>query len=292
MTRATVEVSTPSRALAPTGGYLEGYSHTLNPYGGCAFGRGGCPFCYVRQSPPQRFAPRGADGRALGWGHWLRVKQGLAERLARELRSPAARGYRVFCGSATDPYQGAEARWRLTRGCLEALAVAPVAALVLQTRSVLVERDLALLAALPFVRLHLTVETDDLAVHRALTASSPPPARRLATARAARRAGISTTITVSPLLPLADPEAFAAALAEVADRVIVDTLADGDGAGGRRSRSNGMPAALAALGHPGFMDDPGPVERLLSALRRRLPADRVGVGRAGFRAAAEELGSR
>ena len=33
-------------------GFLGAFTHSLNPYMGCAFGKGGgCPFCYVRALP-------------------------------------------------------------------------------------------------------------------------------------------------------------------------------------------------------------------------------------------------
>jgi DNA repair photolyase len=284
--RLHVIESPPRRALAPTGGFLRAFTHTLNPYGGCGFGAVGCPFCYVRQSPSQRFAPKDARGERRAWGSWLRVKTGLAERLARELGPQRARSYRVYMGSVTDPYQGAEARYRLSRGCLQALRDRPVAHLTVQTRSVLVERDLDVLRDMPFARLHISVETDSVEVHRAFTRSSPPPARRLATARRARDAGVPVTVTVSPLLPVTDPETFAAAIAGAADAVVVDTLLLGDGAGGSRSRRNGMQERLAAAGYAGFMDDPAPLGTLLEALRRHFPENRVGVSAEGFNAEA------
>jgi DNA repair photolyase len=75
--------------LNPTGGFLSTFTHSLNAYQGCAFGRNGCPYCYVRAMPIQRFA--GAP-----WGEWVRPRrmrpscfarswreQSVTERLAR-----------------------------------------------------------------------------------------------------------------------------------------------------------------------------------------------------------------
>ena len=242
------ESSTVTRALTPQkGGFLAaGFTHTLNPYVGCAFGRAGCPFCYVRESPVGRFGP-------AAWGTWVQQKVNIAEVLEQELRKSAARHYRVFMASATDPYQPAEASVCLTQRCLRVLHSHPIDWLVVQTRSLLVQRDFALLAALPFATLNVSIETDLLDVHRRLTRSSAAPERRLSLVRMALARGIFTQITVSPLLP--SSPSFAETLAHTVGekgRVIVDTFLDGDGSGGQRSARLGMDALLADAGFPGW----------------------------------------
>src|SRR6185437_15657819 len=113
--------ATPAtRALTPTGGFLDGFSYSLNPYVGCAFGdNGGCPFCYVRALPVAR-AEYG------GWGSWVIVKRNLPQCLRRELRVLLENGKlersTIFMSSATDPYQGIERRMRLTRAALALFA--------------------------------------------------------------------------------------------------------------------------------------------------------------------------
>jgi DNA repair photolyase len=236
------------RALTPQkGGFLaSGFTHTLNPYAGCVFGRAGCPFCYVRESPIGRFGP-------AAWGAWVLQKVNIAEVLEPELHKPAARHYRVFMASATDPYQPAEARAGLTQRCLAVLRAHPIDWLVVQTRSLLVQRDFAVLAELPFATLNVSIETDLLDVHRRLTHSSAAPERRLTLVRIALAHGICTQITVSPYLPssLAFAETLAQAVGDKG-RVIVDTFLDGDGSGGQRSARLGMDAVLADAGFPGW----------------------------------------
>jgi len=236
------------RALTPQkGGFLaSGFTHTLNPYVGCAFGRVGCPFCYVRESPVGQFGP-------AAWGTWVRQKVNIAEVLEQELCKPAARHYRVFMASATDPYQPAEVSACLTQRCLAVLRSHLIDWLVVQTRSLLVQRDFPLLAALPFATLNVSIETDLLEVHRRFTRSSASPERRLTLVRLALSLGIFTQITVSPLLPSSSH--FAEMLAHTVGekgRVIVDTFLDGDGSGGRRSARLGMDALLADAGFPGW----------------------------------------
>jgi DNA repair photolyase len=237
-------------ALTPQkGGFLAaGFSHTLNPYKGCGFGRTGCPFCYVRESPVGKFGP-------TAWGSWVVQKVNIATVLEVELRQPRARTYRIFMASATDPYQAAEARALLSRHCLEVLGAHPVAWLVVQTRSLLVQRDFDLLASLPFGTLNISIETDLPDVHQRFTRSSASPERRLGLVRQALAQGIPTQITVAPLLPSSPRfvESLAQAVGE-RGRVIVDTFFDGDGSGGVRSARLGMDRCLTTAGFPGWFE--------------------------------------
>jgi DNA repair photolyase len=274
-------VTTARRALNPTGGFLRGFTFTLNPYIGCAFGAaGGCPFCYVRTLPV-------AQAAAGPWGSWVVAKVNLPEVLERELRALAGNGRlrtaTIFMSSATDPYQGCERTLRLSRRALELFARFPPRRVLLQTRSPLIERDLDLLKAMgEHVRVSLTIETDDESVRRALTPTSPAIARRFATIARLRQAGVPSQIAVAPMLPH-DPERFARLLAAATDRVIVDTYFDGDGAHGRRSRALGMAELYGRLGY-GDWFAPGMETRLLAALRTRMGAERVLFSAAGFAA--------
>jgi hypothetical protein len=192
---------------------------------------------------------------ASPWGTWVVQKTNIAEVLESELRKPQARQYRVFMSSATDPYQPAEARACLSQRCLEVVQNYPVAWLVVQTRSLLVRRDFNLLARLPFVSLNVSIETDLLDVHRRFTHSSAAPERRLHLVHDAIECGIMAQITVSPMLP--HSPAFIERLAwAVGDygRVLIDTLIDGDGSGGRRSARLGMPSLFADAGFPDWFE--------------------------------------
>lgn len=269
------------RALTPTGGFLRGFSYSLNPYLGCAFGdAGGCPFCYVRALPVAAAEP----GR---WGSWVVAKANLAELLEGELRALAAAGKldqtTVFMSSATDPYQGLERRMQLTRGALELLCRLPPRCLLLQTRSPIIERDLALLQELGSrLIVSLTLETDDERVRRLLTPTSPSVARRIRTAARLRQAGIFVQIAIAPMLPNC-PERFAAMVDRVADRVVVDSYFAGDGSGGRRSRALGMEQLYRRLGWAEWFA-PGAERNLLEAMKRRLGPGRVLFSREGFSA--------
>ena len=269
------------RALTPTGGFLGGFNFSLNPYIGCAFGdNGGCPFCYLRALPIARIRPG-------TWGSWVVAKSNLLELLARELKSLERAGKlqeaTIFMSSATDPYQGMERRTRLTRGALELFAERPPRRVLLQTRSPMVERDLDLLVRLrPRLIASITLETDDERVRRRLTPTSPAIARRLATARRLRAAGVFVQIAISPMMPN-NPERLAAIVEGVADRVVVDTYFDGDGSGGRRSRALGIGELYQRLGYERWFE-PGAELALMDALRARLGRERVLFSREGFNA--------
>ncbi len=90
-----------------------GFTWSLNPYMGCAHR---CAFCYVRGF--ERRADRPSDDR---YGASVRVKINVVEVLRAELRRRSWRRETVAIGAATDPYQPAEGRYRLTRGCIEVL---------------------------------------------------------------------------------------------------------------------------------------------------------------------------
>jgi DNA repair photolyase len=274
-------VSKATRALTPTGGFLSGFAYSLNPYVGCAFGdAGGCPFCYVRALP----IAKAVDG---PWGRWVIAKSNLAQRLERELMALKAAGrlerVTVFMSSATDPYQGIERRLRLSRGALEVFARNPVRRILLQTRSPMVERDIDVLVQLgECVLVSITLETDDDSVRRAITPTSPSVARRLRTARTLRSHGIFVQLAISPMMPN-HPDRFAELAASAADRVIVDTYFDGDGSGGRRSRSLKMGELYTRLGYQEWFQ-PGAERVLMAAMKRRLGAERVLFSREGFSA--------
>jgi DNA repair photolyase len=270
-----------TRALTPTGGFLRGFGFSLNPYIGCAFGAaGGCPYCYVRTLPV-------ASAGAGPWGGWVIAKANLAELLERELGALQSAGKleraTVFMSSATDPYQGLERGLRLTRAALELFARYPVRRVLLQTRSPMIERDIDVLCALAErVIVSLTLETDDESVRRAFTPTSPSVARRLATAARLRAAGIFVQLAIAPMMPN-DPRRFARLAGEAAERVIVDTYFDGDGAGGRRSRALRMGELYERLGYAEWFR-PGAERELLAALRERFGEDRVLFSREGFSA--------
>jgi DNA repair photolyase len=265
--------------LNPTGGFLASYTHSLNAYQGCAFGKGSCPYCYVRAMPVQRFSGK-------VWGEWVKAKVNAPDLLKQELEAAKRKGIfgklRIFMSTATDPYQGPEASLKITRRVLETFAMSgQFGFLVVQTRSPMIERDIDLLQRLgSSVAVSFTIETNRDDVRRQITPASPSIERRLKTLERLTEAGLRTQAAISPILPC-DAEPFADLIATRATRAVVDTLIDGDGAGGRRSRELGMPELLRSLGYGDWMLPDAHV-LLLEALKRKMGPDRVGFSQDGF----------
>lgn len=216
----------PSKLLTPTSGFLKGYSHSLNPYTGCAFA---CSYCYVRRSPVGLF-------RKQEWGTWVDIKQVTKEKLIRELTNLKKRDKEItiFMSSSTDPYQPIEYRERITRQLLEAMVEVPPDFLFIHTRSPLVTRDIDLIARLgDKVRVSMTLETDQESVRRKFSPSAPPIQARMRAVRELKDHHIPVQIAISPVLPFSNQ--FPKMLSELVDRVVVDDFFSGDGSQGKRT---------------------------------------------------------
>jgi DNA repair photolyase len=168
---------------------------SLNPYTGCAHR---CTFCYVRAF--ERRADRPADDR---YGRTIRVKTNVAEVLRHELARPSWRRELVAVGAATDPYQPAEGRYRLTRACLEAFADA-ASPFSLITRGPMIVRDLDVLAAAALraaVSVTFSIPTLDDDVWRRTEPSTAHPRQRLRALSELVEAGIDARVGMAPILP-------------------------------------------------------------------------------------------
>jgi DNA repair photolyase len=182
---------------------------SLNPYTGCAHQ---CTFCYVRGF--ERRADRPSDDR---YGTDIRVKINIAEVLRRELARRSWAREEVTIGAATDPYQPAEGRYRLTRACLIELSRA-LTPFSLITRGPMVWRDVDVLqdaAQRVELSVNVSVPTLDDRIWRTTEPGTAPPRRRLEIVRRLVDAGIRTNVAIAPILPgLSDrPELLAEAVA-------------------------------------------------------------------------------
>jgi DNA repair photolyase len=172
-----------------------GFAWSLNPYMGCAHR---CTFCYVRAF--EQRADRPSDDR---YGRSIRVKVNVAEVLRAELARPSWRGETIAIGAATDPYQPAEGRYKLTRACLEELRDA-ANPFNLITRSPMIVRDVDVLAEAAGraeVGIVFSVPTLDEEVWRRTEPGTPPPHRRLEAVTKLVEAGIKAGVGMAPILP-------------------------------------------------------------------------------------------
>jgi hypothetical protein len=188
--------------------------------------------------------------------------------------------------SSTDPYVPQENRLGLTRILLEEMRDRPPDVLVIQTHHTLITRDLDLIedvSHLCELWVSITVETDMDPVP-GFPRHASPPARRLEVLRTFRDRGVPTQAAVSPLLPLADAEAFARRLGQACDRVIVDHYLIGDGSpGGLRTRRTDFVKRLEQAGFAAWAS----LDRLWEfrdLLERILGRSRVLVSCEGFNA--------
>ena len=171
------------------------FKWSLNPYMGCVHR---CTFCYVRHF--EQRADRPSDDR---YGRSIRVKTNVAEVLRDELARPGWQRETVSIGAATDPYQPAEARFRLTRACLVELAEAwnPFSII---TRGPLAVRDVDVLqqaSERADVTVHFSLPTLDERVWRTTEPGTAPPRSRLRAIRRLADAGIAVGVGMAPILP-------------------------------------------------------------------------------------------
>ncbi len=220
-----------------------GFGWSLNPYMGCVHR---CTFCYVRAF--EQRADRPSDDR---YGTSIRVKTNVAEVLRRELARPSWQREVVAIGAATDPYQPAEGRYKLTRACLEVLGDA-ANPLQIITRGPMIVRDIDVLAraaSRAAVGVTFSVPTLDREIWQRTEPGTAPPHQRLRALKQLVDAGIKASVGLAPILPgLSDKPELLADVVRAA----------------REAGATGVWANLLYL-------KPGTKEHFLSALERDWP---------------------
>jgi DNA repair photolyase len=163
--------------------------YAVNPYFGCEHG---CLYCYATFMLKFREAPG-------PWGSFVGIKENAPDVLAREVarRKPGS----VMFGSVCDAYQPVEARYALTRACLQAFIGARGFEVGVLTKSDLVVRDLDVLKSLESPRVGFTVTTLDDRLAGIFEPGAPPPRNRLLAMRELARAGIPVWGFLGPVLP-------------------------------------------------------------------------------------------
>ena len=262
--------------LTAASGFMAAYDYTLNPYSGCGFS---CSYCYA--------AFFVSDERRDEWGNWVEAKANAVE-LLRKRPIGALDGKTIYMASVTDPYQGAETKLGLTRGLLQVLADRHVPKLVVQTRGPGVVRDADLFRRIVEqggrVRVNVTVTTDDDEVRRIFEPSCPSNDQRLDAVAALHDAGVDVAVTMTPLLLVRDPEAFAERLLGTgAGYFIAQPFHFATGRFVAATRDDAFTLMAEKLGCPASEVHVRYMERYratFSALKARLP--HLGEGKDGF----------
>ena len=190
-----------------------GFVWTVNPYRGCEFG---CKYCYARYAhefmelrDPELFETK------------IYAKRLDGPSFRKELRK-IKRGESIWIGTATDPYQPAERRYRITRQILEVLSRQHGLEYGITTKSDLVARDADLLGPATqhsSIRVHLTVTTLDEKLARLIEPRAPRPTLRLEAVRKLTESGVPVSVLAHPVMPLInDSEASLASICEAAVR--------------------------------------------------------------------------
>ncbi len=176
---------------------LPGSDYVVNPYNGCQFA---CMYCYAAQIA--RWKHPGEE-----WGSFLDVKLNAPKLLKAELEK-LEKKYKsknfgtIFFSSVTDPYTGMEAKYQLTRKCLEVLAdFGYEGEISVQTKSGLITKDINVFKRLKKVLVGFTVTTLDDKVSRFLEVEAPPVSARIEAIKKLNENGISTYAFVGPMLP-------------------------------------------------------------------------------------------
>lgn len=170
---------------------------SVNPYRGCEHA---CAYCYARYThefldrrPGEEFQRR------------VYVKVNAPEAFLKDLRRTRDIGrQQILFGSATDPYQPAEARFTLTRRMLEQLLPLKGLSVGIVTKSPLVERDVDILAEL--ARRHdlevlVSCAFSETKLQRSLEPRVVSPDRRMQAIARLSQAGIPTGLLCAPVIP-------------------------------------------------------------------------------------------
>ena len=120
-----------------------------------------------------------------------------------------------------DPYQPLEAKYKLTRQCLEILAQNnwPV---IIQTRSPLVLRDIDIIKDAQDFEVGLSVTTADDRIRKLFEPHAPPINDRIKALDELHKAGIRTYAMIAPMLPGA--EGLAELLKGKIDYALIDRM--------------------------------------------------------------------
>jgi len=172
------------------------FRFTSNPFRGCAMA---CRYCYAAYTHEFMGITTPEEFHSLVY-----VKTGGWNETARQLAAVIRQGEEIALGTATDPYQPAEAQARVTRRFLELAAQYRGLRLGITTKGALVLRDVDVLqriARRSEVSVHVSLISPHADLLRELEPWAPPPDVRLDVMRRLHEAGIDVRFNLAPVLP-------------------------------------------------------------------------------------------
>jgi DNA repair photolyase len=170
------------------------FDWSLNPYSGCAHS---CTYCFAR-AYHARYHEKNVS---TDFDRNVEVRTNVADMLRKELRRP--REGSLAIGTATDPYQPIEGKYRLTRSCLEVLVERPLP-IGIVTKGPLVVRDVDVLKELDArteLTVYFSVPCVDEEIVRRTDPGTAPARQRLRALSLLREAGIDAAVLCMPVLP-------------------------------------------------------------------------------------------
>ena len=185
------------------------HDYVINPYTGCQHA---CSYCYARFM--KRFT-----GHIEPWGEFVDVKINAPDLLRREIVKKK-RG-EVWVSGVCDPYQPLEAKYLLTRKCLEILAQQNLP-VIIQTRSPLVLRDIDILKKAHNFQVGFSITTADDSIRKLFEPNAPSIKDRIIALDVLHQAGIKTYAMIAPILPGA--EGLVELLKGKVDCVLIDRM--------------------------------------------------------------------
>jgi DNA repair photolyase len=229
--RGTTFIRLPVRSVLNNPAATKMGFWSINPYVGCEFG---CTYCYARDT--HKWVMERADVRTGGqalrppdrlpaWEAFekeILVKSEVAEVLAHTINPARVAGHSLVIGTATDPYQPAERKFRLTRRILEVLRSYHGLSIEIITKSPLVTRDIDLLRTISErneMSVNISLATADPRLARRLELRSPVPAARLRALSRLIDGGVHAGLIIAPIIPgITDDWAGLARLMEAAKK--------------------------------------------------------------------------
>ncbi|WP_460218871.1 SPL family radical SAM protein [Psychroserpens sp. MEBiC05023] len=169
--------------------------YVINPYTGCQFA---CMYCFAS------FMGRFVGETNNNWGNYVYVKTNAIELMEKDIQRLMRKNPhpKIAMSTVTDPYQGVEKKYRLSRGILEVLAKNKYQGRVgILTKSPMILDDLELLKKIPNLEVGMSITTTDDKLSRFLEVKAPLASSRLRTLKKLNDAGIKTYVFIGPFLP-------------------------------------------------------------------------------------------